>query len=104
MNGERTIAYFSIYRFLRSRVFPDRIYRVSMNTCPATYMKKALSEKILAVFSAGPGMIAVECPAVGRCSMTEMNRPVPFGSDRLHEVINGKALDSLLNRRPTAHE
>src|SRR4030043_300249 len=68
------------YPFLRSRIFPDRIYRVRMNICPATYMKKALSEKILAVFTAGASIIAVECPVVSRCSMKEANRPVPFDS------------------------
>ena len=95
MNGERTTAYFSIYPFLRSRIFPDRIYRVRMNTCSATDMKKALSEKILAVFTAGASIIAVECPVMSRCSMKEANRPVPFDSDRLHEVINRKGLEPL---------
>ena len=95
MNGERTIAYFSIYPFLRSRIFPDRIYRVRMNTCSVTYMKKALSEKILSVFTAGASIFTVECPVVSRCSMKEANRPVPFGSDRLREVINRKALEPL---------
>jgi hypothetical protein len=95
MNGERTTAYFSIYPFLRSRIFLDRIYRVRMNTCLATYMKKALSEKILAVCTGGASILAVECPVVSRCSMKEANFPVPFNSDRLHEVINRKALEPL---------
>jgi hypothetical protein len=95
MNGKRTIAYFSIPPFLRSRIFLDRIYRVRMNTCSATYMKKALSEKTLAVFTAGASIIAAECPVVSRCSMKEANCPVPFDSDRLHEVINRKALEPL---------
>ena len=95
MNGERTIAYFSIYPFLRSRIFPDRIYRVRMNTCSATDMKKALSEKILAVFTDGASLIAVECPVVSRCSMKEANRPVPLDRYRLREVINRKALEPL---------
>ena len=90
------------YPFLRSRIFLDRIYRVRMNTCSATYMKKALSEKILAVFTAGASIIAVECPVVSRCSMKEANRPVPFDSNLLHEVINCKGLDPL--SRPTGHE
>ena len=104
MNGERTTAYFSIYPFLRSRIFPDRIYRVCMNTCLATDMKKALSEKILAVFTAGGSIIAVECPVVSRCSMKEANRPVPLYSNRLHEVINRKGLEPLRGSRPTGHE
>jgi len=66
-----------------------------MNTCSATYMKKALSEKILAVFTAGASIIAVECPVVSRCPMKEANCPVPLDSDRLHEVINRKALEPL---------
>ena len=66
-----------------------------MNICPATYMKKALSEKILAVFTVGASTIAVECPVVSRCAMKEANRPVPFDSHRLHEVINRKALEPL---------
>jgi hypothetical protein len=32
---------------------------------------------------------------VSRCSMKEANCPVPFDSDRLHEVINRKALEPL---------
>jgi len=95
MNGERTTAYFSIYPFLRSRIFPDRIYRVRMNICSATYMKKVLSEKTMAVFTAGTSIIAVECPVMSRCSMKEGNRPDPFDSNRLHEVINCKALEPL---------
>ena len=66
-----------------------------MNTCSATYMKKALSEKILAMFTAGASIIALECPVVSRCSTKEANSPVPFDSDRLHEVINRKALEPL---------
>ena len=66
-----------------------------MNICSATYMKKALSEKILAVFTAGASIIALECPVVSRCSMKEGNRPLPFDSNRLHEVINRKALEPL---------
>jgi len=58
-------------------------------------MKKALSDKILAVFTAGASIIAVECPVVSRCYMKEGNCPVPFDSDRLHEVINRKALEPL---------
>ena len=33
------------YPCLRSRKFPDRIYRVRMNICLATDMKKALSDR-----------------------------------------------------------
>jgi len=33
------------YPFLRSRIFPDRIYQVRMNICLATDMKKALSDR-----------------------------------------------------------
>jgi hypothetical protein len=66
-----------------------------MNICSATYMKKALSEKILTVFTAGASIIAVECPVMSRCSMKEGNRPVPFDSGRLHEDINRKTLDPL---------
>ena len=66
-----------------------------MNTCSATYMKKALSDKILAVFTAGASIIAVECSVVSRCSMKETNRPVPFDSNRLHEVINSKTIEPL---------
>jgi glucan phosphorylase len=84
-----------VYPFLRSRIFPDRIYRVRINICSATYMKKAISENILAVFTAEASIIAVECPVVSRCSMKEANRPVPFDSNRLHEVINRKALEPL---------
>ena len=95
MNGEKTIAYFSIYPFLRSRIFADRIYGVRMNVCSATYMKKVLSEKIMAVFIAGASIIAVSCPVTSRCSMKEENCPDPFDSNRLHEVINRKALKPL---------
>ena len=95
MNGGRTIAYFSIYPFLRSRIFADRIYRVRMNICSGAYMKKVLSEKILAVFTAEASIIAVGCPVMSRCSMKEENCPVPFDSNRLHEVINRKALKPL---------
>ena len=66
-----------------------------MNTCSATYMKKALSEKILAVFTAGASIIVVECRVMSRCSMKEGNRPVPFDRYRLHEVINRKTLGPL---------
>jgi len=58
-------------------------------------MKKALSEKILAVFTAGASIIAVECPVMSRCFMKEGNRPYPFDSNCLHEVINRKALKPL---------
>jgi glucan phosphorylase len=81
--------------FLRSRIFQDRIYRVRIDICSATYMKKALSEKILAVITAGASIIAVECPVMSRCSMKEGNRPVPFNSNRLHEVIDRKTLEPL---------
>ena len=66
-----------------------------MNICSATYMKKVLSEKTMAVFTAGTSIIAVECPVMTRCSMKEENCPVPFDSNRLHEVINCKALEPL---------
>jgi len=95
MNGKSTTANFSIYPFLRSRIFLDRIYRVRMKLCSATSVKKAISEKILAVFTAGARTIAVECPVVSHCAMKEANRPAPFDSHRLHEVINRKALEPL---------
>ena len=66
-----------------------------MNIWSATDMKKALSEKILAVFTAGASIIAVECPVESRCSMKEANRPGAFDRYRLHEVINRKALEPL---------
>jgi len=44
MNGGRTIAYFSIYPFLRSRIFADRIYRVRMNGAPRSKLRGILSE------------------------------------------------------------
>ena len=95
MNGERTTAYFSIYPFLRSRIFLDRIYRVRMNTCSATYGEKTRSEKILAGFTAGAIIGAVVFPMISRCSTKGANRLVSFHSNRLHEVINCKALEPL---------
>ncbi len=78
-----------------SRIFPDRTYRVRIYIFSAIYMEKAISEKILAVFTSGASIIAVECPIVSRGSMKEANRPVPFDRYRLHEVINRKALEPL---------
>jgi len=46
-----------------------------MNICSGAYMKKVLSEKILAVFTAEASIIAVGCPVMSRCSMKEGNCP-----------------------------
>jgi hypothetical protein len=46
-----------------------------MNICSGAYMKKVLSEKILAVFTAEASIIAVGCPVMSRCSMKEANCP-----------------------------